>query len=66
MNPQLYTEPIGLMGYQLYRLGWQNGSRRHLAAPSHWLLSVFLVYRQGFRGGAEWVRGDRVETQHLN
>lgn len=40
--------------YQLYCLGWRNGSLKYLSPLQHWLLSIFLHYRRGFADGSQW------------
>ncbi len=53
----MQIEPIGYLGYKLYRLGWQSAVRRHLAPANHWLLSIFFYYRRGFTDGASLYEG---------
>lgn len=48
----MQIEPIGYLGYKLYKLGWQSALHGHLAPANHWLLSIFLYYRRGFTAGA--------------
>ncbi len=48
----MQIEPIGYLGYKLYRLGWQSALHGHLAPANHWLLSIFLYYRRGFTDGS--------------
>jgi hypothetical protein len=39
----MHVQPIGLLGYQLYRLGWKNSLHKHLPQSQHWLLSILFV-----------------------
>lgn len=48
----MQIEPIGYLGYKLYRLGRQSALRRHFPPVDRWLLSILLYYRRGFTSGA--------------
>lgn len=48
----MQIEPVGYLGYKLYRLGWQSALHRHPPAANHLLMSIFLYYRRGFNDGA--------------
>ena len=48
----MQIEPVGYLGYKLYRLGWQSALRRHPPVANHLLLGLFLYYRRGFNDGA--------------
>lgn len=49
----MHIQRMGAL-YQLYCLGWRNGSLKCFPPLQHWLLSIFLYYRQGFKEGSEW------------
>lgn len=48
----MQIEPIGYLGYKLYKLGWQSALHRHSSPVDRWLLSIFLYYRRGFTAGS--------------
>lgn len=50
---EIQNEQMGYL-YRLYCLGWRNGSIKCFSLLQHWLLSIFLYYRQGFAKGTEW------------
>lgn len=44
----MQVQPIGYLGYTLYRLGWHSAVHRHFHPVNRWLLSMFIYYRRGF------------------
>ncbi|MBD2088595.1 hypothetical protein H6F67_01800 [Microcoleus sp. FACHB-1515] len=60
---KMHIQPIGLLGYQLYRLGWQNSLHQHLPKSQHWLLSIFLYYRRGFAEASLWIEEYKFERK---
>ena len=59
----MYIQRVGLLGYQLYRLGWQNSLHNHLSPLQHWLLSIFVYYRRGFTEASSWVEAYDLERK---
>jgi hypothetical protein len=58
------SERIGYMGQKLYRVGWRNGLHHHLLPTQHWLLSIFRLYRRGYRESLKLVR--EYHPQEIN
>jgi len=59
----MHVQPIGLLGYQLYRLGWKNSLHKHLPQSQHWLLSIFVCYRRGFTEASLWIEDYKLERK---
>lgn len=55
------SERLGYIGYRLYSTGWKNGLHPHSTTIQHWLLSIFLLYRQGYAESLKWVKEYQVE-----
>jgi hypothetical protein len=53
----MYIQRMGFL-YKLYCMGWRNRSFKHLPPVQHWLLSIFLYYRQGYSEGTQWRQDD--------
>ena len=43
------------LDYKLYRLGWRSGLHGNISIIQHLLLSIFLLYRQGFAEVSQWI-----------
>ncbi|MBW4685491.1 MAG: hypothetical protein KME40_10405 [Komarekiella atlantica HA4396-MV6] len=56
INNWSYAMHIQRMGflYNLYCIGWKNGSLKHLSFLQHGLFSIFLYYRRGYTEGSQW------------
>lgn len=56
VNRRYYPMDIQPMGFlsKLYCMGWKNSSSNCFSCLQHWLLSIFLYYRQGYRAGSQW------------
>lgn len=52
-NYFMHIQRMGFL-YKLYCLGWKHGSLKCFSLLQHWLLSIFLYYRQGYRQGSQW------------
>ncbi len=46
----MHNQRMGVL-YDLYCLGWRNGSLQYLPPLQHRLLSLFLYYRKGYSEG---------------
>lgn len=59
-----YPMPIQRLGllYKLYCMGWKNGSLNCFSFLQHWLLSIFLHYRQGYSEGSAWRQQHRLAS----
>ncbi len=53
INDPMHTQPMGFV-YKLYCMGWKSGSLNCFSSLQHWLLSIFLYYRQGYSEGSQW------------
>lgn len=57
----MHIQRMGFL-YKLYCIGWKNGSLNYFHPLQHWLFSIFLYYRLGYKQGFEWRQQHRLES----
>jgi len=51
------------MKFRLYQLGWNSALHSHVHPIKHMLMSIFYLYRLGFREARAWAREQALESR---